>query len=145
MPLIESDADVAALLRDSQSVAIIGVSSKPDRASHQVAAWMLNNTHLRVYLINPAFEGEILGHKVYPNVASLPEMPDIIDVFRKSEDMPGVYEREFPAVADDAVGRTWWMQLGISNSDVADRADLAGMKVVQNRCIKVDYANLIGG
>jgi predicted CoA-binding protein len=73
----------------------------------------------------------------------LPIVPDIVDVFRKGEDMPAVYQTEFPAIADSASGKTWWMQLGIENNDVAKLATEAGMKVVMDRCIKVDYMNLI--
>lgn len=138
-----SDLEVRDILRDSNSVAVIGVSAKPDRASHQVAAYLIEQTHLDVYLINPAHSDDILGQKVYPNLASLPIVPDIIDVFRKGEDMPGVFEKEFPAIEKDCAGKTWWMQLGIANEEVASKAIAAGMKVVQNRCIKIDYLNLI--
>ena len=138
-----TDAQVKQILTDSRSVAVIGVSAKPDRASHQVTAYLLEQTHFDVYLINPAFEGEILGQPVYKSLADLPVMPDIVDVFRKAEDMPGVFAKEFPAIENDCQGRTWWMQLGIRNDDVAHDAAAAGMKVVMDRCIKVDYMRLI--
>lgn len=138
-----SDDDIRRILRSAASVAVVGVSSKPDRASHQVAAYLLEQTHFDVYLINPAFEGELLGQPVYKSLADLPVVPDIVDVFRKSEDMPAVFDKEFPALAADSTGRTWWMQLGISNADVAARATAAGMNVVEDRCLKVDYANLV--
>ena len=96
-----------------------------------------------MYLINPTVTGEILGQPVYKSVADLPIVPDIIDVFRKAEDMPTVFETEFPAIAESAAGKTWWMQLGIVNDDVAKLAADAGIKVVMDRCIKVDYMNLI--
>lgn len=70
-------------------------------------------------------------------------MPDIINVFRKGEDMPTVFEKEFPAIFSQAKGKTWWMQLGIENQEVAQKASAAGMTVVMDRCIKVDYQNLI--
>ena len=138
-----SDAQVRDILMTAKSVAVIGVSAKPDRASHQVTAYLLEQTHFTVYLINPAHSENILGQPVYPTLAALPEIPDIVDVFRKGEDMPGVFEKEFPAIAGDCVGKTWWMQLGIRNNDVAELASNAGMQVVQDRCIKVDYANLV--
>jgi predicted CoA-binding protein len=138
-----TDEQVKEILKKSKSVAVIGVSSKSDRASHQVAAYLLEQTHFDVYLINPAFEGEILGQPVYKSVADLPSKPDIIDVFRKAEDMPGVFTREFPAIADDAQNRIWWMQLGIRNDEVAQQAADEGMTVVMDRCIKVDYMQLI--
>lgn len=138
-----NNAEIKSILENASSVAVIGVSSKPDRASHQVAAYLIEQTHFDVYLINPTVTGEVLGQPVYKSVADLPVVPDIIDVFRKAEDMPAVFESEFPAIADSASGKTWWMQLGIENQDVAKLATDAGMKVVMDRCIKVDYQNLI--
>ena len=122
---------------------MIGVSSKSDRASHQVAAYLIEQTHFEVFLINPAATQDILGRAVYKSLAELPVVPDIIDVFRKGEDMPEVFEKEFPAISSEALGKTWWMQLGIENQEVAQKAMDAGMTVVMDRCIKVDYQNLI--
>jgi predicted CoA-binding protein len=138
-----NNAEIKSLLEEASSVAVIGVSSNPERASHQVAAYLIEQTHLDVYLINPTVTGEILGQPVYKSVADLPIVPDIIDVFRRGEDMPAVFEAEFPAIAESAAGKTWWMQQGIENSDVAKLATDAGMKVIMDRCIKVDYQNLI--
>ncbi len=138
-----NNAEIKSILEEASSVAVIGVSSNPERASHQVAAYLIEQTHLDVYLINPTVTGEILGQPVYKSVADLPIVPDIIDVFRKGEDMPAVFEAEFPAIAESAAGKTWWMQLGITNEEVAKLAADAGMKVVMDRCIKVDYMNLI--
>jgi predicted CoA-binding protein len=138
-----NNAEIKSILEEASSVAVIGVSSNPERASHQVAAYLIEQTHLDVYLINPTVTGEMLGQPVYKSIADLPVVPDIIDVFRKAEDMPAVFETEFPAIAESAAGKTWWMQLGIVNDDVAKLAAHAGIKVVMDRCIKVDYMNLI--
>ena len=138
-----NNAEIKSILEAASSVAVIGVSSNPERASHQVAAYLIEQTHLDVYLINPTVTGEMLGQPVYKSVSDLPVVPDIIDVFRKAEDMPAVFETEFPAIADSAAGKTWWMQQGIVNDGVAKLAEDAGMKVVMDRCIKVDYMNLI--
>jgi len=138
-----NNAEIKSILEAASSVAVIGVSSNPERASHQVAAYLIEQTHLDVNLINPTVTGEMLGQPVYKSVADLPVVPDIIDVFRKAEDMPAVFETEFPAIAHSAAGKTWWMQLGIVNDDVSKLAADAGMKVVMDRCIKVDYMNLI--
>jgi len=138
-----NNADIKFILEEASSVAVIGVSSNPERASHQVATYLIKQTHLDVYLINPTVTGEMLGQPVYKSVADLPVIPDIIDVFRKGEDMPAVFETEFPAIAESAADKTWWMQLGIVNGEVAKLASDAGMKVVMDRCIKVDYMNLI--
>ena len=138
-----NNADIKSILESAASVAVIGVSSNPERASHQVAAYLIEQTHFDVYLINPTVTQEILGQPVYKSLADLPIVPDIIDVFRKAEDMPAVFESEFPAIADSSAGKTWWMQLGIENNEVAKLASDAGMKVVMDRCIKVDYMNLV--
>ena len=138
-----NNAEIKSILEEASSVAVIGVSSNPERASHQVAAYLIEQTHLDVYLINPTVTGEMLGQHVYKSLAELSIVPDIIDVFRKAEDMPAVFETEFPAIADSAAGKTWWMQLGIVNDQVAKQVQDAGMKVVMDRCIKVDYMNLI--
>ena len=138
-----NNAEIKSILEEASTVAVIGVSSNPERASHQVAAYLIEQTHFDVYLINPTVTGEILGQPVYKSVADLPVAPDIIDVFRKGEDMPAVFEAEFPAFAHSANGRTWWMQQGIVNDEVAKLAADAGMNVVMDRCIKVDCMNLI--
>ena len=137
------NAKIKSILQEASSVAVIGVSKNPDRASHQVAAYLIEQTHLDVYLVNPTVNEDILGQQVYKSVAELPLVPDIIDVFRKGEDMPAVFDSEFPAISSQAPGKTWWMQLGIENQEVAQKAAAAGMKVVMDRCIKVDYQNLI--
>lgn len=137
------DTQIKTLLEDATSVAVIGVSSNPDRASHQVASYLIEQTHFDVYLVNSTVSGDLLGQQVYKSLADLPVTPDIVNVFRKGEDMPVVFELEFPAIAENPAGRTWWMQQGITNNEVAQLAKDAGMKVVMDRCIKVDYQNLI--
>ena len=94
---------------------------------------------LRVYFVNPNAD-EILGEKVYPDLASLPEVPDIVDVFRKGSDIP--------AVIDDvlAIGaKTIWVQLGIYNEEAARYGEEKGLTVVMDRCIKVEHARFHGG
>lgn len=137
-----NSAVIKTILEEAVSVAVIGVSKNPDRASHQVAAYLIEHTHLDVYLVNPTVNEDILGQPVYKSVAELPVVPDIIDIFRRAEDMPSVFETEFPAIAESAAGKTWWMQEGIINDEVASSAKSAGMKVVMDRCIMVDYLNL---
>lgn len=110
-----NNADIKSILESAASVAVIGVSSNPERASHQVAAYLIEQTHFDVYLINPTVTQEILGQPVYKSLADLPIVPDIIDVFRKAEDMPAVFESEFPAIADSSIGKnlvdaTWYRE-----------------------------------
>lgn len=139
-----TDQHVRELLQRAKSVAVIGVSARPDRASHQVAAYLIEQTHFDVYLINPVATEPILGQQVYASLAELPIKPDIIDVFRKAEDMLSEFEKQIQALGSDASGRCWWMQLGIRNDEVAQEACDLGMDVVMDRCIKVDYQNLLG-
>lgn len=132
-----SNSEVKELLERSKNVAIVGISDKEDRASYQVAKWLQAHSHFTLFFVNPVID-EVLGQKTYASLADISEQIDIVDVFRKSEDCPGVLD------AAIAVGtRSIWLQLGISNSEVAERGIAAGMQVVMDRCIKIDYANLI--
>ena len=132
-----SNSEVKELLERSKSVAIVGISDKEDRASYQVARWLQTHSHFTLFFVNPVID-EVLGQKTYASLADISEQIDIVDVFRKSEDCPAVLD------AAIAVGaRSIWLQLGISNSDVAERGAAAGMQVVMDRCIKIDYADLI--
>jgi predicted CoA-binding protein len=133
----QSSAEIAEILKHSQNVAIVGISNKEDRASYQVAKWLQENSHFTLFFVNPVID-EVLGQKTYPSLADIPEKIDIVDVFRKAEDCPTVLEK---ALAINAA--TIWLQLGISNDEVAAKASEAGMKVVMDRCIKVDYAALV--
>jgi predicted CoA-binding protein len=132
-----TNAEVMSLLQESKTVAIVGISNKEDRASYQVARWLQENSHFTLFFVNPVID-EVLGQKTYPSLAEIPEQIDIVDVFRKAEDCPSVLEK---AIAIGA--KSIWLQLGISSDEVAAKGFEAGMKVVMDRCIKVDYANLI--
>jgi predicted CoA-binding protein len=130
-------AEVKALLERSKNVAIVGISNKEDRASYQVAKWLQENSHFTLFFVNPVID-EVLGQKCFPSLADIPEQIDIVDVFRKAADCPSVLEKAISIGA-----KSIWLQLGISNDDVAANGAAAGMAVVMDRCIKIDYANLI--
>jgi predicted CoA-binding protein len=132
-----TNAEVKALLEKSKNVAIVGISNKEDRASYQVARWLQQNSHFTLFFVNPVID-EVLGQKTYPSLAEIPEQIDIVDVFRKAEDCPSVLEK---AIAMGA--KSIWLQLGISSDEVAANGSAAGLEVVMDRCIKIDYANLI--
>jgi predicted CoA-binding protein len=132
-----TNADVKALLEKSKNVAIVGISNKEDRASYQVAKWLQQNSHFNLFFVNPVID-EVLGQKTYPSLADIQEEIDIVDVFRKAEDCPSVLEK---AIAIGA--KSIWLQLGITNEEVSVVGTEAGLEVVMDRCIKVDYANLI--
>jgi predicted CoA-binding protein len=128
------------LLNGAKSVAIIGMSDKPQRSSYFVGTYLLQSSKYRVYFVNPMVKGEILGQPVYPDLKSLPEVPDIIDVFRKGSDIPGVID-EILEVGKPIV----WVQLGIYNEEAARYGESKGLKVVMDRCIKIEHARFDGG
>ncbi len=132
-----TNADVKRLLADSKNVAIVGISNKPDRASYQVAEWLQKNSHFTLFFVNPVID-EVLGQKTFASLADIPEQIDIVDVFRKAEDCPSVLEK---AIAIGA--KSIWLQLGIRNDEVGESGIAAGLEVVMDSCIKVDYANLM--
>jgi predicted CoA-binding protein len=132
-----TNVDVKNLLQDSKNVAIVGISNKEDRASYQVAKWLQQNSHFTLFFVNPVID-EVLGQKTYSSLADIPVKIDIVDVFRKAEDCLPVLENAL------AIGvKSIWLQLGISNDEVAAKGFAAGMQVVMDRCIKIDYAALV--
>jgi uncharacterized protein len=129
-----------AIIERSRTVAVVGASSNPARASNFVATYLLSSsTDFVVYMVNPR-EDEILGHPAYASLDALPEVPDIVDVFRRSEDLPAVAEEVIAAGAS-----TFWAQLGLWNDDAAAIAHRAGLDVVMNRCLKIEHARFHGG
>ncbi len=128
-----------SILRRARSVAVVGASPNPARSSYFVCTYLLQSTDYDVYLVNPNAT-EILGRPVYPDLASLPVVPDIVDVFRKTEDVPAIVE-----AAATVGAKTVWMQLGVRNIAAAVWAETLGMTVVMDRCIKVEHARFHGG
>lgn len=127
------------ILRSTRSVAIVGMSNKPSRASYFVATYLRSSSPYRVYFVNPVLD-EVFGEKVYPSLADLPETPDLVDVFRKDADLPGVAQE-----AVDAGAKTLWLQLGSWNEEAARIAEHAGLNVVMDRCMKIEHARFHGG
>ena len=137
--VLEADAaERLRIIRTARSVALVGVSANPLRSSNFVATY-LTRTHLRAYPVNPFYD-EVLGLACFPSLADLPEAPDIVDVFRKPEELPGVVE-EAIAVGAKAV----WFQLGLRHDEAARMAIDAGLAVVQDRCLKIEHARFAGG
>lgn len=131
--LIDDGAGVAELLKSAKVVAVVGVSDKPDRASNGVSKYLQENSDYTLYFVNPLLEN-VLGQKSYKSLADIPEKIDIVDVFRKPSDMEAVMDE---AIAVGA--KAFWMQLGISEAVQADRGVQAGMDVVQDKCIKIEF------
>jgi predicted CoA-binding protein len=131
-----SDARVTEILRGMKRVAVIGISDKPERASHGITKF-LTGLGLEVYGVNPALE-EVLGVKVYPSLAEVPGPLDVVDVFRRSEAVPPIVDA---AIAADAAAV--WMQEGVVNEDAARTARAAGLDVIMNRCIYKEWLRLL--
>lgn len=127
------------VLRRTRSIAMVGASDNPARASYFVATYLLSSSNYRLYLVNPRAE-RILGQPAYPSLDALPETPDLVDVFRRHEDLPGVLSETL------AVGaRTLWLQLGSWHEEVAREGEAAGLEVVMDRCTKIEHARFDGG
>jgi predicted CoA-binding protein len=125
-----------------KNIAVVGMSKNEEKPSHQVPKYLIEHGY-NVIPVNPTLTTEVLGRKPYPNIADVPEKIDIVDVFRKSE--------EVPAVIDDAINRkkndiqVIWMQLGIYNEGAEKRAKENGIDVVYNRCMMEEHKRLLGG
>jgi uncharacterized protein len=128
-----------AVLRRTRTVAVLGASSKPQRASNFVATYLLASTNYDVYFVNPN-ETEILGRPVYPTTAALPVVPDLVDVFRRPADLPEVL-----ADAIDVGAKTFWLQFGLFVPEIARKAEAAGLTAVMDRCLKIEHARFHGG
>jgi predicted CoA-binding protein len=134
-----SAPDRLALLRRTRSIAIVGASNNPARASYFVTTYLLSSTPYDIYLVNPR-ETEILGQPVYPSLDALPVVPDLVDVFRRHDDLPTVLDETL------AVGaKSLWLQLGSWHEEVAQRGEAAGLTVVMDRCVKIEHARFHGG
>ena len=129
-----------AILERSRTVAIVGASSNPARASNFVATYLLSSSaDFTVYMVNPR-ETEILGQPAYPSLQDLPEVPDLVDVFRRSEDLPPIAQETV-----DLGAKTFWAQLGLWSGEAAQIASAAGLDVVMDRCTKIEHARFAGG
>jgi predicted CoA-binding protein len=132
------------ILRGAKSIAIVGASPNSARASYFVGTYLLQSSDYRVYFVNPMAD-EILGQKAYPDLASLPEVPDIVDVFRKGSDIPSVIDEVLAVSATAEKKPVVWVQLGIWNQDAAIYGESQGLTVVMDRCIKIEHARFNGG
>jgi hypothetical protein len=126
------------IIRNARTVALVGVSANPIRSSNFVAAYLLR-TPMVTYPVNPAYD-EVLGTRCYPSLSDLPRVPDVVDVFRRHDAIPGVVDE---AIAVGA--KVVWFQLGLRHDEAAQRALDAGLQVVQDRCLKIEHARWHGG
>ena len=131
-------SDVEVQLRESKTIAVVGMSPRPERPSHYVAKYLMEQGY-KIIPVNPAVE-EVLGMKSYPDIVSIPERVDMVDIFRRSSQVPPVVED-----AIEAGARFTWMQDGVVNEDAAARARNAGMSVVMDNCTLREHSRIYGG
>ncbi|MCX6000554.1 MAG: CoA-binding protein [Chloroflexi bacterium] len=127
--------DEERILKTYKIVAMIGLSPKPDRPSFIVASYLKDHGY-KIIPVNPQ-EKTILGETSYPDLASVPEPVDVVDIFRRSDEVPGIVEQAIKSKA-----KAVWMQLGVSNDEAAARARQAGMLVVMDKCMRQEHAKL---
>ncbi len=138
MPLIDDVAGLRRILLASRTIAVVGLSAHWHRPSYFAAKYMQDHGY-RVIPVNPTYD-TVLGERCYPSLTAIPEKVDLVDCFRKAE--------EIVPIARDAVAkgaRVLWMQLGIRNDEAARIACDAGLDVVMNRCVKIEHARILGG
>lgn len=136
--MIDDVAGLRRILLQHRVIAVVGLSANWHRPSYFAAKYMLAHGYT-VIPVNPAYP-EVLGQKCYPTLCDVPQRVDIVDCFRRAEDIP--------AIADEAIGigaKVLWMQLGVVNPAAARKAEAAGLEVVMDRCVKIEYARLFGG
>ena len=133
------DTYLRRILRDSKTIAMVGASANWNRPSYFAMKYLLDRGY-KVIPVNPAAAGqEIMGQKVYASLAELPQKADMVDIFRNSE--------AAGPITDEAIehgAKVVWMQLGVRNEEAAKRAEAAGLKVVMNRCPKIEHSRLAG-
>lgn len=136
--MIDDTAGLRRILMQNRTIAVVGLSANWYRPSYFAAKYMLDHGYT-VIPVNPAYP-EVLGQKCYPSLREVPLKVDIVDCFRRAD--------EIPAITDEAIAigaRVLWMQLGVTNSEAAKMAEAAGLEVVMDRCVKIEYARFFGG
>ncbi len=127
--------DLKPIFEQAKTIAVVGLSPNPDRPSHSIAQYLKDHGY-RIIPVNPMAE-EVLGQKCYPDLKAVPESIDVVQVFRKPEDVPSIVE---DAIAVGA--KVIWMQVGIVHEEAAERARSAGLQVVMDRCMRATHREL---
>lgn len=124
--------NIAQILENYKRIAVVGISNKPERPGYQIPRFMQEHGY-KIFPVNPGLDNA-LGEKCYPSLLEIPEQIDVVDIFRRPEFVDGI--------VDDAIrkgAKVIWMQTGIVNQKAAQKAIVAGMQVVMDRCIKTEY------
>lgn len=136
--MIDDVAGLRRILMQNRTIAVVGLSANWHRPSYFAAKYMLEHGYT-VIPVNPAYR-EVLGQKCYASLREVPQPVDIVDCFRRAEDIP--------AIADEAIAvgaKVLWLQLGVINREAVRKAEAAGLDVVMDRCVKIEHARLFGG
>lgn len=131
-------AQLRRILKENHTIAVVGLSADWFRPSYFAAKYMQEHG-FRIIPVNPKYT-EILGQKCYPDLQSIPEKVDIVDVFRKPQDCAPIAR-----AAVEIGAKVLWLQIGVINDEAAHIAEQAGLDVVSDRCVKIEYARLFGG
>lgn len=131
-----NSSELHQMLREVRTVAVVGASSNRARPSNEVLNYLNRASHFELYPVNPTIT-DIDGAPVYPSLAQLPVVPDLVDVFRRNAELPSVLA---DVLALPVRPKVLWLQQGLWNEQVAEQAEAAGIRVVMDRCLKVDYA-----
>jgi predicted CoA-binding protein len=135
------DAYIRSILADVKTIALVGMTDSPVRASYIVTRYLLAKGY-RVYPVNPNLAGkELLGRTVLARLADVPEPIDMVDIFRRPSAIAGTVDE---ALALEPKPKVIWMQLGLRDDAAAARAEAAGVRVVMNRCPKIEYGRMAG-
>lgn len=133
-----ADAEITEILQAAKTIAVVGLSDNPEKDSNRVARYLIEKGY-HVIPVNPG-KKEILERTCYPDLSSVPEKIDVVDIFRPVEAIPPVVDEAIKVGA-----KVIWMQLGLAHPESAQKARAAGLKVVQGKCIKVEHSKLFGG
>ena len=135
---MDDSEKIRRILRTYRTIAVVGLSAQWHRPSYFAAKYMQEHGY-RIIPVNPTYNA-VMGEKAYKTLRDIPEKVDIVDCFRRSE--------EIPAIAEDAIAigaRVLWMQLGVENPAARRMAEQAGLEVVENRCVKIEHGRFFGG
>ena len=133
--MVQSEDGLRKILTTSKTIAVVGLSNNPERPSYDVANYLKDHGY-RIIPVNPTIK-EALGEKAYPSLKEIPERVDVVQIFRRPEDVP--------AVVDDAIAigaKVVWMQPGAENEDAAAKAEAAGLKAVIGACMRTVHRTL---
>ena len=130
--------ELRRILKECKTIAVVGLSANDMRPSYFAAKYMQDHGY-RIIPVNPNYD-EILGEKCYPDLLSIPETVDMVDLFQRPDRVMPFVEQAIKIKA-----RVLWMQLGVINQEAARLAGEAGLEVVMDRCVKIEYARLFGG